>query len=383
MPTMQTVEPGIFRVFDHRSGKLLPTLHIHYPGRDGKTERETAHTTNLVAARKFRAKRLEEHGRGEPGRAAEKVLVRELLAAVVVNYEINRRDSLPTLKSHVKVLTEAFGHLRAIDLSTDRVERCQRAWQEHGTTNATINRRGNVLQRAFNLGRQGRKVHFVPYIPRLTEQGARGRYIGEADARALRLNLPAYMRDFFAFALEHGIRKGQLARTQRRFVDLDRGVIEWPAAECKAKRAHTVPLEGDGLTIVERLMARPPLHCPYLFHGPRCAPGHAPSKAYGCIGDSKKAFRTAGKKAGLPIGRKAGGFVFHHTRNTAVTNLRAGGMQVEDAMQITGHQTSHVFRHYDLGNVEALRSRLADARSASRQVAALRKRGSASQRVAG
>jgi hypothetical protein len=88
-----------------------------------------------------------------------------------------------------------------------------------------------------------------------------------------------------------------------------------------------------------------------------------PSKRYGCVGGFKKAWKTACAKAGRPVGRKHGGYVFHHTRNSTATNLRAGGMDEADAMKITGHQTAHVFRHYDLGNVEALRERLTRARA--------------------
>ena len=119
--TMVWVEPGIFRRIDPRSGKVLPKLWIHYPGKDGKTEREPTHTTSIVAARKLRAKRLEQHGRGEPGRAAERLRVRELLEALKVDYEVNARASLPTLAGHLKVLTEAVGHLRAIDVTTDHL----------------------------------------------------------------------------------------------------------------------------------------------------------------------------------------------------------------------------------------------------------------------
>ena len=361
--TMVWIEPGIFKRIDPRSGKVLPKLWIHYPGRDGKTEREPAHTTSAVTARKLRAKRMEEHGRGEPGRAAEKVRVGELLAALRVDYEVNARASLPTLDSHLAVLRPAFGHLRALDVTTDRVQRRQREWQEAGTSNATINRRGNILRRAFNLGRQAGRLHVVPYIPRLEEHSPRGRYIARADADAIRTRLPDYLHDFFTVAYENGTRKGQLSRSLRRYVHLGRGVIEWPPSECKHAEAHVVPLEGEVLAIVERLMARPPLHCPYLFHGPRCAPGAKPSDAYGCLGDFKKAWRAACKAAGFPVGRKAGGYVFHHTRNTAATNLRAGGMDEADAMKITGHQTAHVFRHYDIGNVEALRERLTRSRA--------------------
>jgi integrase len=99
----------------------------------------------------------------------------------------------------------------------------------------------------------------------------------------------------------------ELARTQRRFVDLDRGVIAWPPAECKSREAHVVPLEGGALALVRELMEAPPLWCPYLFHGRHCAPGRMPSKEYGCVGDLKKSWATACRKAGFPVGRKAGG----------------------------------------------------------------------------
>jgi hypothetical protein len=68
-------------------------------------------------------------------------------------------------------------------------------------------------------------------------------------------------------------------------------------------------------------------------------------------------------KAGkFPVGRKSGGYVFHHTRNSAVTNLVASGKLETDTMKVTGHNTAHVFRHYDIGNVDALREKLARRR---------------------
>jgi hypothetical protein len=42
---------------------------------------------------------------------------------------------------------------------------------------------------------------------------------------------------------------------------------------------------------------------------------------------------------------------------SAATNLRAGGLDEADAMKVTGHHTSHVFRRYDLGDTDALRQR--------------------------
>ena len=250
MKTQEWVEAGIYRRIDPRTGKVLPKLWIHYPKPGGGTEREPAHTTNVVAARKLRARRMEETGRGEPGRATEKVRVNALLDALIVNYETNGRASLRTLRGHLAVLRLAFGHLRAIDCTTDVIERWQLRWQQAGTSAATVNRRCTSLRRAFSLAHRSRKLHVIPYVSRLAEHGPRGRYIPPTVAATLTAHLPAYLRDFFAFAYDNGTRKGQLARTQRRFVELDRGVIVWPPDECKAREPHTLPLEGAGLAIV-------------------------------------------------------------------------------------------------------------------------------------
>ncbi len=142
-------------------------------------------------------------------------------------------------------------------------------------------------------------------------------------------------------------------------------MIEWPASECKAGMPHTLPLEGESLAIVERAVANARPWCPYLFHGRDCAPGRDPrtmSRRYACLGNMRVAFQKACEAAGLPFGRKAGGFVFHHTRNTAATDLAAAGCTIEDVMKIGGWKTAAVARRYDLGNLEALRARIAAAR---------------------
>jgi len=151
-------------------------------------------------------------------------------------------------------------------------------------------------------------------------------------------------------------------------------LIAWPPEECKHEEPHTVPLDAEAFAIVERAMDAAVPWCPFLFHGPDCKPGHKPSSDYGCVGDFKKAFRTAVEAAGLPYGRKAGGVVFHCTRSTAATDLRAGGMSESDCMAVGGWRTRSVFDRYNLGDVEALRERLTTARGRRGQVVPLRTR---------
>jgi len=338
-------------------------LWIRYTIRRHKY-REPVETLDAREAARIRRQRIEAHERGERTRDSGTLRVADLLDAVLRDYAVNGRRSVRTAAVHVKALTAAIGRRLASEITTDDVESLHLRWQRAGLTNATINRRGNILRRGFRLMVRAKKLHLIPYIPRLKEHSPRGRYIAQAELATIGAHLPAYLQAFVAFAYDDGIRKGQLARTLRRYVDLERGVIEWPPAECKRDTPHVVPLEPGGtLDIVQALMARPPLYCPYLFHGPRSAAGRTPSQAYGCVGDFKKAWATACAAAGFPVGRKAGGFVFHHTRNSAVTNLVASGIGESDAMKVTGHTTAHVFRHYDIGDVEALRERLAQRRA--------------------
>src|SRR5262249_44679085 len=221
------------------------------------------------------------------------------------------------------------------------------------------------------------RLHFVPYIPRLREEKHRGLYITPSDADAIGKHSPEYVREPFRFALLMPNRRGQLSRTLRRYVDLHRALITCPPTECKADEPHTVPLDGEAFAIIERAMGDARTWCPYLFHGPRCAPGRTHSKRWGCLGDIRTAWAKACEAAGLPVGRKAGGFTFHMTRNTSATDLRAGGMAESDCMALGGWKTRAVFDWYNLGDVEALRERLAASRGRRGRVVPLKSQRSA------
>jgi len=67
-----------------------------------------------------------------------------------------------------------------------------------------------------------------------------------------------------------------------------------------------------------------------------------------CVGDFKKAWASACKKSGFPVGGKAGGFVFHNTRHTAVTNLMHAGTPAHEAMAVSGHRTRSVLDRYSI-----------------------------------
>src|SRR5262249_8667340 len=134
--------------------------------------------------------------------------------------------------------------------------------------------------------------------------------------------------------------------------------FSWSAAEVKAKRDFVLPLDGRPLEIMLARYGQRRLYCRHVFHGPRCTPGSTPSKRHGCIGDFKKAWATASKAAGFPVGRRAGGFVCHNTGPTAVTNLVNAGVPAHEAMAVSGHRTRSVFDRYSIPLKEQTRAAL-------------------------
>src|SRR5207245_7283151 len=97
------------------------------------------------------------------------------------------------------------------------------------------------------------------------------------------------------------------------------------------------------------------LDCPFLLHGEDCAQRPA---ARPCLATFKKAWAAACKKAGFPVGRKQGGYVFHNTRHTAVTNIVNAGMPETLAMSVSGHRTRAVFDRYSIRREDAVREAL-------------------------
>ena len=100
------------------------------------------------------------------------------------------------------------------------------------------------------------------------------------------------------------------------------------------RREHVVPLEGRAREVVQDLWrARRPGFL--LFH----MEGRP-------LGTLRTEWARACKAAGFAAGRKAGGFVFHDTRRSAVTNLAAANVPDVVARSISGHRTPSVHVRY-------------------------------------
>jgi len=309
---------------------------------------------NQHEARRFLKRRLEEvaaerHG-GHPfvGPQQERTTVNELLDALERDYR--RRDKLgPKVACLTKPLRERFGTWRAVELTTEAAESYVEQLREQGYSNATINRRTQLLGQAFKIAVRNKQAAAAPHIPRLSEVGnERQGFFETADFEGTIAHLPEHLRDLCRFGFITGWRKSSIEAL--RWADVGQDVVYLRAENSKTRKAETVPLEGELREIIERRRAAAILQdkdgetrfVEHVFH-----------RNGEPIGDFRKAWATALKAAGVPHR------LFHDLRRTASRNMIAAGVPQTVAMKITGHRTDSTFRRYAIVNEEQKREALA------------------------
>ncbi len=331
----------------------------------GKEQREVARHVRAGAkleateqnsreAERFLKRRLgeiaaEQHG-GRPfiGPQQERVTVKELLEALERDYRLRDKWG-PKVACHVKPLGAHFGAWRAVELTSEAIGAYIEKLRGEGYSNATVNRRTQLLGQAFKVALRNKQLSAAPFIPRLSELGnERQGFFETADFEAVVANLPECVRDFCRFGFVTGWRKGSIESL--RWSDVGEDVIYLRAENSKTRKPETIPLEGQLLDIIERRRAAAILQdengetrfAEYVFH-----------RKGEPIGDFRKAWATACKEAGVPHR------LFHDLRRTASRNMIAAGVPQAVAMKITGHRTDSMFRRYAIVNEEQKREALA------------------------
>lgn len=237
----------------------------------------------------------ERHG-GHPfvGPQQKRVTVNEVLDALENEYKLRDKWSTKTA-SVVKPLRDRFGAWHAVDVSTEAIGKYIETLREEGYSNATVNRRTQLLGQAFKVAIRNKRLSQQPFIPRLSEVGnARQGFFETADFEAVIANLPEYLRDFCRFGFLTGWRKGSI--DSLRWADVGEDVIYLRAENSKTRKPETMPLEGELRALIERRRAAAviraenaePRFAEYVFH-------HDGER----IVDFRKAWATACVAAGL------------------------------------------------------------------------------------
>jgi integrase len=313
-------------------------------------------------------------GRVFVGPQQERITINELLDGLERDYKLREKWDAK-VASNVKPLRDRFGTWRAVEVTSDAISKYIESLREKEYSNASINRRTQLLGQAFKVAIRNKQLSATPFIPRLSEIGnERTGFFETADFEAVIPHLPEYLRDFCRFGFLTGWRKGSIESL--RWADVGEDVIYLRAENSKTRKPETMPLEGELLEIIERRRAAAvlkadgaaPRFAEYVFH----SDGNP-------VGDFRKAWATACVAAGLgkmicpkcsaessdriceqcQVATRYSGKIFHDFRRTASRNMIAAGVPQAVAMKITGHRTDSMFRRYAIVNEEQKRDALA------------------------
>jgi integrase len=303
----------------------------------GRQHRESAGRTKLEARRKLRSRLKEIYGDRFVGPKEERLTVGELLDGLVLHLETRGAKAMASLKSHVAPVRESFGLERAIDITTTRVEAYMVQRLAAKKARATVNREVGALKQAFNLARKQGRLARVPYLPLLKEDNARQGFFEPKEFESVARQLASPLDDVARFAYLTGWRKGEIVGLGWDAVDRD--AKEVLLRTSKNGRGRVLPLSGEVADLIERRWTAREFR---VDKGPTQLASVVFHKAGVPVGDFRKAWASACKKAGVP------GRLFHDLRRTAIRNMIRSGVAERVAMEISGHRTRAVFDRYNI-----------------------------------
>ncbi len=333
----------------HRGKEIRESVDRYFRERGDKSKQITdKHAERLLKLRRGEIGAASLGARAFIGPQQERVLACELLDALGTDLTLRQAASLPALKSHLKRIRTAFGDRRAIDISSEAVDRYVESRLSDGAANATINREIGLLAQAFKLGVERQRISAAPRIRKLSEKGnARQGFFEKADFDALVKHLPDYLEGFAKFGYYSGWRRGEIRSLRWADLDLAAKVIRLRPENSKTREGRILPLEGELWNVIAEQGAAREYENPDKTIGVSSYVFHRKGES---IGDIRKSWDAACKRA------KIEGKIFHDFRRTAIRHMIRAGVPERVAMTISGHRTRAIFDRYNIVSEADLRT---------------------------
>ena len=344
--------------------------HLQYFVRGERVRCSSGETDYWKARRMLRA-RIAEVLQGDAVPHEDRVTVGELLDGLWASYEMNGRPWVRTVRYPLRHLADFFGEkVKAVAITTKRVQEFVHCRQAEGAANATINNELAVLSRAFTLAVRARQLRAAPFIPKLPADPSRVRqgFLTREEVERLCFHLPPDIADVVTFLFFSAWRVGEVRTLEWRDCDRAEAVIRLRGERSKTKHGRVLPVAGEIMGVIERRLAERRLDCPFIFH-----------RKGRPIGDFRKVWARACAIETLR------GRIVHDLRRSGVKHLIAAGVDPHTVMAFSGHRTGAMLRRYHIIGTEDLRraaERASDFRSGAGKVIALPTRSENSHRTA-
>lgn len=285
---------------------------------NGEQVQFSTRMTNKKAAEKVLALRLAEVMQGDyvkPVRTSFAELGQRYMNYAKVHKRSWVRDG--QILTH---LNGAFGHLLLSQVTAQPIERYKEQ-RAQSVSPATINRELAGLKRMFNLAEQWglhRGRNPMKGIRFLAENNLKLRTLSEEEEGRLLSHCSPYLQDLVIFAINTGLRLGEILNLTWEEVDLENGILTLLVR--KNRRVLEMPLNEKALPVVKGWHGI--RKSEYVFYNPETGEQWK---------DLWLGLKKACRKAGLT------GITWHTFRHTFASRLNGNGTDLVTVKELLGH----------------------------------------------
>ncbi len=273
----------------------------------------------------------------------EDITVDEMMEKFIEEHAPKVSDSMrQSYKYSLKRLQPFFGEKNLLDITPKLISRYKVSRRNEGCSKATLNRELAMLSKAFNVAIvewEWLDRNPVSRVPKEKENNERDRWLIPEEEEAIMRNSPGWLRDIVVFALNTGMRQGEILALDWPSVDLFRKVVV--VKESKNGKPRSVPLNKPAFELLESKTKVRDIRCKLVFA----------DKAGGKMdrANLRRAFSRVVNEAGIID------FRFHDLRHTFATRLAQRGFDIFAIAKILGHRDIRMTQRYAHHCSESLR----------------------------
>lgn len=252
--------------------------------------------------------------------------------------EAKYKRSLDADKRHLRWVDPYLGNYALFEITRDVVDIVSKNKEQTGVKPSSINRMLAVIRAILRKAQhEWGWLDKVPVIRMRKEEKGRIRWLTRGEASLLMKYLPSHLGDMVAFSLATGLRRANVTGLEWKDVDLvNRHALVHPD-QAKAKKAITVPLNSDALTILKNQIGKS-AEFVFTYKGKRI------------VQCNTKAWRKALRKAAID------NFKWHDLRHTWASWHVQNGTTLQELQQLGGWASYDMVLRYAHLSSDHLRS---------------------------